>query len=215
MFRNANLLAKPPKNVAHIIGSLTLKAALNLKVPESEDTKVKARKIIESLTLLQALHSAAKKLDLDEDAVWKETVAKTLTEFRYNIPCGRNFRDVKSVYNKLAAPLGLDVIRGSEKKAAKRPEKIPAEPKDEPVKAKKKTKKKKKHNKEGLEAKKKEKKFAVEGQFEGLEMPSFANVVMNDNANFETRKSINGKKRPSDDEVEKPKKKKSKKGKSK
>ena len=49
---------------------------------------------------------------------------------------------------------------------------------------KKKKKKKKKANKEALQKKKERKRFELEGQFEGQEMPTFTGILLNDNMNF-------------------------------
>ena len=57
------------------------------------------------------------------------------------------------------------------------------EPKDEDEKSKK-SKKKKKKSKADLQKKKERKIHSVEGQFEGMEMPDFSGVVLNDNLNF-------------------------------
>ena len=54
--------------------------------------------------------------------------------------------------------------------------------------SKKKNKKRKKHkpNKEGLQQKKKSKHHAIQGQFDGMEMPSFSGLSLTDNMNFST-----------------------------
>ena len=49
---------------------------------------------------------------------------------------------------------------------------------------KKKKKKKKKANKEALQKKKERKRFELEGQIEGQEMPTFTGILLNDNMNF-------------------------------
>lgn len=85
---------------------------------------------------------------------------------------------------------------------------------EESKKKKKKNKnKKKKHNKEGLQQKKQDKMFALEGQFQGLEMPSFSGVELTDNQNFATSTNEvekNGTKRKAQDGDAKAKKKKKK-----
>jgi hypothetical protein len=44
--------------------------------------------------------------------------------------------------------------------------------------------KKRKHNKEALEGKKEKKRHAIDGQFAGMEMPSFSGLTLTDNMNF-------------------------------
>lgn len=60
---------------------------------------------------------------------------------------------------------------------------------DEAAEPNKKKKRKKKQGKEGLKEKKEQKRFALEGQFKGMEMPSFAGVSLSDNMNFENTKA--------------------------
>ena len=202
IFRNCNLLSKAPENVDHQMAILGEKISENLSKTPDADSNVKARSVCDLLILLHALYQANKKLLAKDEgempAFWIEKVAKSLNQFRDKVPKGRNFRDVKSAFNRIAAPLGIRVIQGSEKnlKNEKKPttngQKTPDPKCDAPVAAKDegengsslKGKRKKQHNKEALLIKKKEKMFALQGQFEGLEMPSFSGVSMESNSNF-------------------------------
>ena len=202
MFRNCNLLSKAPENVYHQIAILGEEISESLSKMADANSNVKARFICDLLILLHALYQANKKLLAKDEGempvFWIEKVAKSLNQFRDKVPKGRNFRDVKSAFNRIAVPLGIRVIQGSEK-TLKNENKLMAngqmapDPKCEaPVPANDegengsaiKGKRKKQHNKEALLIKKKEKMFALQGQFEGLEMPSFSGVSMESNSNF-------------------------------
>ena len=78
---------------------------------------------------------------------------------------------------------------------------------------KKKKKKKRKHNKEALEEKKRDKMYALQGQFEGMDIPSFADVEMSENMNFKMANGeggeikVNGEVKVAAEKVKKKKKK--------
>ena len=197
--------------------------------------EIKPRFICELLGTLHGL-----KISKTEGLDW-EAVAAALEKFRANVPTGRNFQDVKKAFNKIGVLLKLKVVQGSAKKRPRNDSEgsvsggagggqnkkaaffadlsdgQPAAQKEEsesgsPEKKKKKKKKRKQHNKEALEERKEQKKFAVEGQFSGMEMPSFSGLALNDNMNFTADEA---KEKKPEDEATKKKEKKAKKSKGK
>ena len=168
---------------------------------------IKPRFICELLGTLHGL-----KISKTEGLEW-DAVAAALEKFRENVPTGRNFQDVKKAFNKIGILLKLKVVQGSAKKRPRndsegsnsggggglgkkaaffadlsdaQPGMESEEKTTSPEKRKKRKKKRKQHNKEALEDRKKQKKFAVDGQFSGMEMPSFSGLALNENMNFTT-----------------------------
>ncbi len=108
---------------------------------------------------------------------------RALTSLREAVPSTRHSNDVKRAFNDVARCLKLEPLSYGGFKEEKRRRKNSVENGDGENGgdvSKKKGKKKKKNkggNKEG-------KKFALEEQFAGMEMPSFAGVALTDNLNF-------------------------------
>ena len=207
LFHNRNLpesarKATLAKTVAgHIVSNLE-------SYSRGDGGEIKPRFICELLGTLHGL-KVSKTEGLDWDAV-----AAALEKFRENVPTGRNFQDVKKAFNKIGVLLKLKVVQGSAKKRARNNSEgsnsggggvggaqnkkaaffadlSEGQPKEQeekttPDKKKKKKKKKKQHNKEALEERKEQKKYTIEGQFSGMEMPSFSGLALNENMNFTT-----------------------------
>ena len=168
--------------------------------------EIKPRFICELLGTLHGL-KVSKTEGLDWDAV-----AATLEKFRENVPTNRNFQDVKKAFNKISVLLKLKVVQGSAKKRQRnnsegsnsgnggqnkkaaffadlangQSDDAPKANEEKAEQKKKKKKKKRKHNKEALEERKEQKKFEVDGQFSGMDIPSFSGLALNDNMNFTT-----------------------------
>merc|ERR1719237_1234215 len=202
LFHNRNLPDSPGK--ASLAKTVEGHILSNLEsYSRGDGGDIKPRFICELLGTLHGL-----KVSKTEGLDW-EAVAAALEKFRENVPTGRNFQDVKKAFNKISVLLKLKVVQGSAKKRQRNNSEgsnsgggqnkkaaffadlsdgQPAAPKENEEKAtpdkKKKKKKKKQHNKEGLEERKEQKKFAVDGQFSGMEMPSFSGLALNMNMNF-------------------------------
>ncbi len=148
---------------------------------------IKPRFLHELLRLLHVLMTS-------NDAADKEEAKKVLEEFRVKFPMTKHSTDVKKTWRKLAQCLNLNPVGSSggnknrstangDGKAKKTGENgTEQSPKNSDNKKKK--KKKKGRNVDAQKERKRQKEHAMLGQFEGMDMPTFAEVSMTDNLNF-------------------------------
>ena len=96
-------------------------------------------------------------------------------------------KDTNGSIEKPALSNGVDKQNGNDSSDDKEEEEeaTPTQNGGPAVNGSGKKKKKKKQSKDGLKEKKEQKRFALEGQFNGMEMPSFSGVTLSENMNFE------------------------------
>ena len=202
VYHNNNLRekidAKTTKNLSNQICQI-------LGVFVKGDKNLKHKMLCELLHLIFGLHlSGSKSVDWDK-------MKELLSKLREKVPKGRNFHEVKRAFNKISAPLKIQVVQGNEKKRKASESLEEATENNDDTKEiledeveesesnsekKKKKKKKKKGGKEALQKKKEKKKFDLEEQYENVQLPSFKGALVD---------TINA-----EDEIETPKKKKKK-----
>ena len=165
---------------------------------------LKPKMVCELLHLIHGLHGLKEIQGFEDIVDWTE-MKNCIEKLRAKVPKNRHFQEVKKAFNKVSAPLKIQVVQGSEKKRKQEnndnstdhiPDDINNGIDNGNLDSKqKKKKKKKKQSKETLQKRKEKKKFDLEDQYKNVELPSFKNSLV-DNINL--------------DEAEPPKKKKKK-----
>ena len=131
----------------------------------------------------------------------------------------RHFHDVKRAFNKIGVLLKIKVVQGSDKKRDRKisggsndggeangfynglvSKKADKELDEDDAKKTKKKKKKKGVSNEVAKKRKERKMHEIEGQFDGLTVPSFTGMALNDNMNFTVTSAENVQKQQDDDD---------------
>jgi len=166
---------------------------------------LKPKMVCELLHLIHGLHGL-KEMEGFEDIVdWTE-MKDNLEKLRAKVPKNRHFQEVKKAFNKVSAPLKIQVVQGSEKKRKQEnndnsTDHIPDDINNginngNSDSKQKKKKKKKKQSKETLQKRKEKKKFDLEDQYKNVELPSFKNSLV-DNINLDDAEPPKKKKKKS------------------
>jgi hypothetical protein len=114
LFSNPNIRElQPQKIVSQSLKVIEEKLLAELSGLFAEPEALKARYLNEILSLLNALRTSQAKVDWEKFKV-------VLPKFKSNVPKNRHFKDIQRAYNKLATPLGIEVVKGSEKKGEKK-----------------------------------------------------------------------------------------------
>ena len=177
-------------NLAEIIQNLGDRVLMSLK-SYSQGAEMKPKFLCEVLNVVRSMQAVGADSRFSS---WPE-LCEVLEKVREKIPKNRHFHDLKKAFNKACAPMKIMLIQGSEKRGRTTSAGESAAPKTNGffdglavmVKPEEKKKKKKKpKSKESKQRRKEEKMHNLEGQFEGMEMPSFTGVTIHDDVNFGT-----------------------------
>lgn len=107
LFKNANLLSDPPKDISDKVNALLTQVAKEFN--SIETNSFKPRYVTELLALLHAIHST----DISK-INWNE-IKVSLEDIREKVPTNMNFSYVKPAYNKIAVDLGVTLLQANDK----------------------------------------------------------------------------------------------------